>query len=206
MAAPASTSRAADASREPIPIHSHALDSLRIIRDTMEQASSFTAVPGWGGVVMGVTALIATYIANQQTSAHNWLEVWIYEAALAFAIGGVAMVLKARSHGSSLVSGPARKFATSFIPPLIVGLALTVVLYRAGLYGVLPGLWLALYGVSIIAGGGFSIPLVPVMGACFTALGLLGFFAPAWNPIYLAAGFGGLHIVFGTLIARRHGG
>src|SRR5579883_176839 len=170
-----------------IPIHSHALDSLRIIRDTMEQASSFTAVPGWGGVVMGVTAVGATMLANRQTTPHGWLQVWIYEAALAFVLGAVRMVVKARQHGSSLVSSPARKFATSFLPPLLAGLALTVVLYRAGLYGVLPGLWLLLYGVAIIAGGAFSVSLVPVMGACFLGLGLMSLIAPAWNPYSLAA-------------------
>ena len=187
-------------------MHLHALDSLQFIRSTMEQASSFTAVPGWGGVVMGITALAAAAVANREVLAYGWLKVWMYEAVLAFVIGGVSTVLKAHRHGSSLVSGPSRKFASSFIPPLLVGLALTSVLYRAGLYDALPGLWLCLYGVAIIAGGAFSIPIVPVMGSCFVALGLLTFSVPWINPYALALGFGGLHIVFGAMIARRHGG
>lgn len=191
---------------EPIGLHTHAIDSLRFIRHTMEQASSFTAVPGWGGFLMGISALGACWLSAQQVRPHEWLRVWIYEAVLALVIGAVSLIVKARRHGSSLLSVPAKKFATSFLPPLAVGLVLTVVLYRGGLYDALPGLWLSLYGVAIIAGGAFSVRIVPVMGAGFVALGLLALLLPAYGPLGLAAGFGVLHIVFGFLIARRHGG
>ena len=51
---------------EPVSLHTHAMDNLKFIRDTMERAGSFTAVPGWGGVAMGVSALLATLIASRQ--------------------------------------------------------------------------------------------------------------------------------------------
>jgi hypothetical protein len=192
---------------QPIPLHDHALDHLRYIRETMERAGSFTAVPGWGGVAMGATALAAAGIASHAPSRAVWLLSWLIEGALAIAIGVLSMERKARAAGLPLWSAPVRKFLYSFVPPLIAGAALTVVLWRSGLFGAIAGVWLMLYGAGITGGGAFSVRVVPAMGACFLALGLAALFAPvAWPDVWLGAGFGGLHIVFGAMIARKYGG
>jgi hypothetical protein len=193
-------------STEPIPLHEHALDNLRFIRDTMERAGAFTAVPGWGGVAMGVTAITAALFASRQTSMDGWLRVWLLEALAGISIGAICMVHKAGST-DSLWSTPARKFALSFSPPLLVGAVLTFVLASAQVAWVIPGVWLCLYGIAIMAGGAFSVPIVPVMGLAFIATGFASFVSPSgWGDAYLALGFGGLHIGFGVAIARRYGG
>lgn len=193
----------------PTPLHDHAMDNLRYIRETMERAGSFTAVPGWGGVAMGATALIASAIAMRQRSANAWLAIWLVEGVLAIAIGVLAMWRKASVAGLPMWSSPARKFLFSFVPPLVVGAALTLVLWRSGVIAPIPGIWLMLYGTGVITGGAFSVPVVPVMGVCFLVEGALAIF-PAWsmpwNDAWLGLGFGGLHIVFGAIIARRYGG
>jgi hypothetical protein len=192
---------------QPIPLHDHALDHLRYIRETMERAGSFTAVPGWGGVAMGATALAAAGIASHASSRALWLVTWLAEGALAIAIGFLSMERKSRAAGLPLWSAPVRKFLYSFVPPLIAGAALTVVLWRAGLFGAIAAMWLMLYGAGITGGGAFSVRVVPVMGMCFLALGLMALFAPvAWPDVWLGAGFGGLHIIFGAMIARKYGG
>jgi len=196
---------------QPIPMEAHAMDNLRYIRETMERAGSFTAVPGWGGVAMGVTALAASLVAAQQKSTGAWVVTWMLEGALAIAIGILAMWRKASTAGLPMWSAPARKFLFSFAPPLIVGAALTIVLWRAGAATAIPGVWLMLYGTGVVTGGAFSVPIVPVMGVCFLIEGALAVFSPPawsvpWNDVFLAAGFGGLHIIFGTIIARRYGG
>jgi hypothetical protein len=199
--------RARSRSAEPIPIHEHAIDNLRFIRDTMERAGAFTAVPGWGGVAMGVTALIAAYVAHQQPSTYTWLRVWIVEAIVAGVIGLVSTYHKARCTDAPLWSAPTRKFALAFAPPLIVGGVLTMVLAGTPAAWVVPGVWLSLYGVAVMAGGAFSVPIVPVMGMTFTALGFFSLVSPpGWGDAYLAFGFGGLHAGFGFAIARRYGG
>jgi len=192
---------------EPIHLHDHAMDNLRYIRETMERAGSFTAVPGWGGVAMGVTAIVASWIAARQTNPTAWLATWLTEGALAIALGILAMQRKSRAAGLPLWSAPARKFVFSFVPSLAVGAALTIVLWNLGMVAVLPGMWLMLYGAGVITGGAFSVPVVPVMGVGFLAVGALALSSPAsWNDAWLGVGFGALHIVFGTVIARRYGG
>ena len=201
----ASVQRIRRRSPEPIPLHAHAMDNLRYIRETMERAGSFTAVPGRGGIAMGGTALIASVIALRQTSTAAWLSTWLIEGVLAVAIGILAMQQKARAAGLPVWSAPARKFVFSFFPPLVVGAVLTLVLWRSGLVTFIPGVWLMLYGAGVVTGGAFSVPVVPVMGACFLAEGALASFLP-WGNLWLGLGFGGLHILFGAVIARRYGG
>jgi hypothetical protein len=192
---------------EPIPLHSHAIDNLRYIRETMERAGSFTAVPGWGGVAMGITGIAAAVVAGWQTSTQAWLATWLVEGAVAIAIGLMAMQQKASAAGLELWSAPARKFAFSFVPPMLAGAVLTFALWDAGMVHLIPGMWLLLYGTGVVTGGAFSVRIVPIMGACFLALGIAALFSPpAWNNWWLGLGFGGLHVFFGWMIARKYGG
>jgi len=189
------------------PTASSPLEDLRFIRQTLENSTSFTAVPGWGMVLMGATALAVAVVASRQESFNRWAALWLVEAVVALLIGLWMMERKARRNKSPLFSGPGRRFLLSFVPPMIVGAVLTPVLYRAGALREIPGAWLLLYGTAVVTGGAFSVPTVPVMGMCFMLVGGITFISPAaWANWYMAAAFGGLHILFGTMIARRHGG
>lgn len=192
---------------EPPALHVRAMDNLAFIRDTMEAAGSFTAVSGWGMVAVGIIATVAATIAASQQTEVRSLYVWIVAAVLAPVVMLWAIVRKARRAHVPLLSGPGRKFVLSFSPPVVVGALLTIVLYRAGLVGMIPGMWLLLYGTAVVAGGAFSVKIVPVMGLCFMLAGTLALFAPqSWNDWIMAAAFGGLHIAFGIPVAWRHGG
>lgn len=191
----------------PTALHDHAVDNLRFIRHTMSQAGSFTAVPGWGGVGMGAAGLVAAAVGSLQSSAGAWLVVWVGAAFAATAIGGGAMLRKARRAGSPLHSAPGRKFVLALSPPLVAGLLISLVLVQGDLFELLPPVWLLLYGAGVLSAGAFSVPPVPVMGAGFMALGTVAVVAPVgWHNVILAVGFGGLHIAFGLVIARRYGG
>jgi hypothetical protein len=190
-----------------VSINDKAVENLKYIRETMERAGSFTAVPGWGGILMGVSALLTAFISSQLSSQALWVVTWLGEAVLAFAIGAWAMFEKAKAVKSPLLHGPGRKFALSLCPAMIAGAVLTLVLYRNDLFQLMPGTWLLLYGVAVVAGGAFSVRIVPLMGVCFMTLGALALFAPfAWANVFMALGFGIQHIVFGSVIARRYGG
>ena len=173
----------------------------------MASAAEFTAVPGWGGLAMGITAMVAAFVASRQPTPRAWLIVWLVEAFIAVAIAAPAAATKAHRANSRLFSGPGRKFLLSFSPPIVVGALLTYTLFQAEALTALPGVWLLLYGTAIVTGGAFSVRVVPVMGLCLMLLGAAALFVPAgWGDAFMAAGFGVVHVGFGWWIARYYGG
>ena len=188
-------------------IHARAMENLRFIRETMEAAATFTAVSGWGTVAIGATAIGAAVLSAMTQSATRWVFIWLCEAMLSVLISVYTMAIKARRAQQPLWSVSARKILFSFAPPMAVGALLTLVFFEHGLLALLPGTWMLLYGVGVVAAGTFSVRIVPVMGIAFMAVGTVAMFVPpSWATECMAAGFGGLHLFFGTLIARRHGG
>jgi hypothetical protein len=158
-------------------------------------------------VAIGATALLAAWVASRATTADRWLAVWLGEAAVAVAIAMATTTWKVRDARVPMVSGPARKFALSFVPTMAVGAVLTVVLVTRGDYALLPAVWMLLYGAAVVSAGTFSVRIVPVMGACFMACGAAAVaLPPGSRDVLMAISFGVLHVLFGVLIARRHGG
>ena len=110
----------------------YAMDDLRFIRRTMERAGSFTAVPGIGVIVMGLTALATAWIARGQSEPGGRLAIWLAEAAVALAIGIAGVAIKSRRAGVPVFGGPSRKFLAGFVPPMLAGAVLTAALVLAG--------------------------------------------------------------------------
>lgn len=199
----------------PVQLHERAMDNLAFIREAMTRSSSFTSVPGYGLVMMGVVALAGSYWAARPGTP--WLATWMAAACISVTVGAITMYLKAKRNRESLWMGPGRRFALSLAPPIVAGAVLTLILTRVGVRHLLPLTWLLLYGVACVTGGAFSVRVVPLMGLCFMLLGgglaLLpeyGAFRLAGpmtaGDVFLAAGFGGVHIIFGIIIALRYGG
>ena len=192
---------------EPTNIGDRAFDNLKFIRETMERSAIFTSVPGYGGVLMGATAIVAAIIANGQIYLRNWLIVWLIEAILAFLIGLLAMWQKSKLLKTPLVSAPSKKFAKSFLPPFFCGIVITLGLWRFELYEAMVAVWLLSYGAAVVCGGAFSVKVVPIMGWCFMVMGAIAFLLPrGFGDEMMAASFGVLHVVFGFIIGRKFGG
>jgi len=192
---------------EPVALHEKALENLTFIRDTMARTAHFTAVSGLGSVAMGGVALLAASVASTQQSPVRWLVVWLSAAAISFVVSALAVIRKARTTDTPLFSGAGRKFLLSLLPALAVGAGLTWPLFVAGEARLLPAVWLLLYGTAVMAAGAFSVRVVPAMGLSFMLVGAAALFSPVGTgDLFMAAGFGGLHLIFGLIIWRRYGG
>ncbi len=192
---------------EPVNIGDRALDNLKFIRETMERSTVFTSVPGYGGILMGATALGAAYISQMQTNLRAEYFVWLAEAVLAFFIGLLAMWQKSKISQTPLVSTPAKKLLVNALPPMLCGVFITLGLWRLGDFEAMIPTWILCYGAAVVCGGAYSVKVVPVMGWCFIALGAATFFLSAnYGQVMMALSFGVLHIIFGAIIGRRFGG
>ncbi|MDJ0926608.1 MAG: hypothetical protein QNJ73_03070 [Gammaproteobacteria bacterium] len=188
-------------------LHSQALGNLEFIRQTMEGAGSFTAVPGTAGITMGTIGVLAALLASLPALASHWLMIWLVAAALAALTGSLLIWYKAVAAGITIYTGPAKRFVLALAPALLAGAVLTIVLAYSNLDALIPGTWLLLYGCGVMAASVVSLPLITTLGACFMLLGMLAFVAPFGIENWLlGAGFGGLHLVFGVLLARQHRG
>jgi hypothetical protein len=188
-------------------LHGHAADDLRFIRDAMARSAAFTAVPGWGGVLMGLSALVTAVVAGAPGESGRALAWWLADGVAGFLIGLGAIWRKAHRADVHLLDAVTRRFLTASLPALAAGALLTPVLVNAGAAGRLPACWLLTYGAAVTSAGAHSIRVVPVLGIALMATGAASLVAPpSAGHWFLAAGFGILQMVFGWHIARRHGG
>jgi hypothetical protein len=195
------------AEQQPRSISSRAADDLTFIRSAMERSSAFTAIPGAGGVVTGVIGLIAAVVGARQPTPDRWLGTWLVAAFVALIVELVAMTWKARRAGLALTGANARRFALGVAAPLVAGAAITYELWAVRSFTVMAPAWLLSYGAGVLAGGMFSVPVVRALGMCFMAAGIAAVLTPPeWGDVWLAIGFGGLHVGFGAYIARNLGG
>lgn len=192
---------------QPRSISNRAADDLTYIRSAMERSSAFTAVSGVGGAVTGVIGLVAAFVGARQPSGDCWLATWLGAASIAVVVQVAAMTWKARRARIALTGQNGRRFALGTAAPLVAGGAITYELWAMRDFGAMPSVWLLLYGVGVLTGGMFSVPVVRALGVCFMAAGLCASLTVTeWGNLWLGIGFGGLHLGFGAYIARYHGG
>lgn len=185
----------------------HAADNLAFIRAAMERSSTFTAVSGGGGVVVGIIGVSAAFTAASQPTAERWLATWLCAAAVAVPVELVAMTRKARRVGMTLGSANARRFALAIASPLVAGAAITYALWATRDFAAMAPAWLVSYGAAVLTGGMFSVPVVRATGVGFMLAGIAAVLTPPdWRDIWLGSGFGTLHLLCGLYIARHHGG
>lgn len=189
-------------------LHDRAIADLRFIRQTMADAATFTDVPGWGLVGIGIVGMVTAPMAALQPTPGRWLGTWLAAAVVALALGVVAMIRKLRRRlGAIGISAPARSFLLGLAPILGAAAILTVALVRTANEALLVGTWLLLYGAAITTAGARSVRAVPLMGLAFLALGATALLVRSLpGDVMMAVGFGGVHLVVGVAIARRHDG
>ncbi len=192
-----------------------ARENLRYIRETLEAAGQFTAVPGWSLMAAGLATLVGVEVNmcvtgapwSLETAQEHALMVWGVVLGTSLAIVSLGIYRKAQQMRTRIQAPLMRKLMWSLCPALFVGAVLTQLAVRSHNLEWLPTIWLGCYGAAVVNGGQVSVPPVRYMGLCLLAAAAGSALSPAGMGLtWLAVGFGWLHLVFGAYIAWRHNG
>jgi len=202
-------------------------EDLQYIRQTLAAAGHISTVPGKGLVAIGLAALGTVFLegmlagpgsrwlapdpdAIQFTQASSYRVgqlLWLVLLILSASIGVVTMREKARRTGQVFLSPVLRKALWGYGAAMGLGAILSATALINGRTDMIPEIWLGCYGAGLVAGGNYSVSPVRWMGLCFLGTALGAAVTPAaMGPIWLALGFGWVHIAFGAYIAWRHDG
>lgn len=194
------------ASAETPALYRKAEDNLEFIRSSMESATAFTGVSGTGYILAGLSALLATWVAEQQPTLERWLVVWMLELLLAAPLILLFTALKAKRQGNSLWSSNGKKLLLAFLPAMSVGGILTLNSFLTGDMQRLPGIWLGIYGAAVMTAGAYSVAAIPIMGALFIVISAAVLITGIPATLTMGVSFALLHCLFGYLIWRDYGG
>ncbi len=190
-------------------------ENLQYIRQTLDAAGRFTAVPGKGLIAAGL-ATVAGVMTNILYTGAPWangphpraaLEVWGVVLGVSVGLVSLGIYRKSRLTQARLQAPLIRKVLWSLCPALFVGAILTSLAVRTGNLDWLPAIWLGCYGAAVTNGGLVSVAPVRYFGLSLLVTAAAAALSPAnLGLAWLAIGFGWLHLVFGAYIAWRHNG
>lgn len=206
-----------------------AREHLRVIRQTMERSTKYSTLSGLSGVLIGLVAIVGVVVTNsiirqapaftvrsqaelrslnafQHRQFAELAAIWTTVLVLAIAIDFVANKRRAARVGKTVMSPIGGHIILAALPAFFAGAVITYFFIMHNLAFSVWGVWMLCYGLAICAVGLFSVKPVSVLGAAFVLAGAVTLLLPpsAQLPM-MALTFGGFHIGYGILMARRHG-
>jgi hypothetical protein len=157
-----------------------ALDDISAIRTQVARGTQFR---GYGPLSIAASGILAMLVAAVQTrwiqsSEHDlrlFLLVWISTAAIAVVLSALETVFRVRRVHSGLALEMIQAAVEQFLPCVVVGLLLTVVLMRVEPRDswMLPGLWAVIFSLGVFASCRFLPRQMFGVGAWYLAAGLV---------------------------------
>jgi len=187
----------------------------------MERSSRFISLSGLSGIVAGVVALIAAglayywmreqgslYLDDRHFGDSGLLVKLVITglAALAAALFcGIFFTLrKSRKQQQPVWNALTRRLLLSLALPLVAGGLFCIALMMQGHFVFVAPATLVFYGLALVNAGKYTFRDIEFLGIGELVLGLAGMFFTGYGLLFWAAGFGLLHIVYGTLMHLKY--
>jgi hypothetical protein len=157
-----------------------ALDDINAIRTQVARGTQFRGYGPLSIASSGVLALLVAAVESHwradSTSDLKWfLAIWISTAAVALFLSTIETIVRVRRVHSGLAMEMIQAAAEQFLPCIVVGMLLTVVLMRVAPQDswMLPGLWEVIFSLGVFASCRFLPRQMFGVGAWYLAAGLV---------------------------------
>ncbi|MEI6764576.1 MAG: hypothetical protein WCM76_02980 [Bacteroidota bacterium] len=202
------------------------LDTLNEIKNLMQHSTRFLSLSGLTGIFAGIFALLGAAAAylyldlgllsdNYYSSAYSgssyngsFLVFFLADAlsVLFLALGcGIYFTMRNARRKDEQVWGRATKMMllNLFIPLIAGGLFCVVLVFYNVIFLVAPAT-LIFYGLALINAGKYTLRDIRYLGGFEIGLGLIACTIPGYGLLFWAAGFGVMHIIYGTLMFYKY--
>ena len=178
-----------------------ALAEIDVIRGQMARVVEFRGYGPATIAVTGVLALLAAalqahWLKNPERGIDAYLAIWIATAAVSVIIIGIETITRTRRVHSGLAREMIHSALAQFLPAIVAGLLLTVVLVRAAPQSLwmLPGMWQVIFSLGVFSSCQFLPRPIFAVGVWYLATGLiclaLGGGEWAFSPWAMGVAFG----------------
>ncbi len=205
------------------------LNDLHDIKQIMERSRRFISLSGWSGIAAGICALVGSYfghialkepyysVSTSNENDHTYFPFFIrqlfysglFHIALitfiaAFISAFVFSYIRSHKNNTSFWSPTSRRLFISVCIPMVVGGIFLLKLLENGNYGLIAPGCLIFYGLALINGSKYTLSEIKYLGYCEIFLGIVNCWFTGLGLYFWAAGFGVLHIIYGTLMLRKY--
>ena len=156
-----------------------ALSQISEIRQQMADAQVFR---GYRSATTAFTSLVAVVAAAAQArwapeparQVNLYLGIWCAAATLSILVVALEMIVRCRRAGSPLQTQITRVVADQFVPSLVAGGLLTLVIARFAVdcLWMLPGLWAITFSLGVFASRRFLPRTIFIVGGYYLLAGL----------------------------------
>lgn len=192
------------------------------IREMMQRSSRFISLSGLSGIMAGIYALIAAFIAFKIAYTFETIEytevlvrnvtgkrfelilIAITTLTLTVITGIVLTKNKANKQNLPSWDQNAKKVIINLLIPLVTGGVLILLFYQYGLIRLIAPITLIFYGLGLVNASHYTFRDIRVLGIIEIALGLIACLYTGYGLLFWSIGFGVLHIIYGTTMYLKY--
>lgn len=198
------------------------LNDISEIKNLMNKSSRFISLSGLSGILAGVYALIGAWFAYKtiyfDTSTMGaYRDLIILDDAvirllliatsvlvLSIVTGIILSIRKAKKSHEKVWNTASKRLVINFMIPLATGGFFIIFLIEKNMLGLVAPLTLIFYGLACVNASKYTLGDVRYLGITMIALGLLSTWFLGYGLLFWAIGFGGCHILYGSLMYFKH--
>ena len=196
------------------------LETLQDIKRIMERSSRFISLSGLSGIAAGICALIGAWFASKEFAPYYYdydkrgedagddfqqLKFRLLIIALAVLAAALTSAFyftwrKAKHNKLPIWDLTSKRLTINLLIPLVAGGLFILAMYQYNEWIFIAPACLIFYGLALVNASKYTLTDVKYLGLFQILLGLINTQFVGYGLYFWAAGFGGLHIIYGFVM------